>query len=105
MSPTLKELYELVGKIPTGTVIGYGALGRCLSNPVSGVLIGKWMANCPTDLPWWRVIGADGSLKTNKRGPDIANEQESRLRAEGIEFENNCVKPEFFLKEPESILI
>lgn len=104
MSPRLQELYDLVAKIPPGTVVGYGAIGRCMQSPVSGVLTGKWMANCPPHLPWWRVVGADGTLKTNSRDPHLAQEQKLKLEKEGITFENERINPEHFLPNPELIL-
>jgi alkylated DNA nucleotide flippase Atl1 len=78
-------------------------LGRSISSPVSGLVSGRWMAQCPADLPWWRVIGADGSLKTFGRGPEFGAEQTRRLRSEGIEVEDERVASasELFW-EPES---
>ena len=92
-----QELYDLLPKIPEGTVVSYGAIGRALENPVSGLVAGKWMATCPPNLPWWRVIGADGTLKTFNRSPEIALEQRQKLESEGVTFnDQNQVQPEFF---------
>ncbi|MBU2611265.1 MAG: MGMT family protein, partial [Chloroflexi bacterium] len=38
---------------------------------------------CPDDVPWWRVINAQGKISL-KRG---AEEQRARLEAEGVEFD------------------
>lgn len=65
----LEELWAIVSAIPPGQVRGYGEVGRELTHPVSGLLIGRWMAQAPEGVPWWRVVGADGSIKTFKRGP------------------------------------
>ena len=40
----LEQLWELVQSIPVGKVCGYGDLGQALQNPVSGLLIGRWMS-------------------------------------------------------------
>jgi alkylated DNA nucleotide flippase Atl1 len=38
------------------------------------------MARCPHDVPWWRVVHADGSMK----GTAGADEQRARLAEEGV---------------------
>ncbi|MFL6192287.1 MAG: MGMT family protein, partial [Actinomycetes bacterium] len=37
--------------------------------------VGQAMACCPDDVPWWRVVHADGSMK----GTPGADEQRARL--------------------------
>ena len=92
----LDELWELVRAIPRGNVSGYGDLGRALSRPVSGLLVGRWMASCPADIPWWRVVGADGRLPLWKRDANLERIQQDRLVEEGVEFEEGRVKMEKF---------
>jgi len=41
---------------------------------------GQAMARCPDDVPWWRVVQADGAMKTAPGG----DEQRARLRDEGV---------------------
>ncbi|HLK14930.1 MAG TPA: MGMT family protein [Fimbriimonadaceae bacterium] len=86
MSPLVEELYRLVKQIPSGSCTSYGALGRALSQPVSGYLVGRWMSAAPLDVPWQRVVGRDGSCLTGKRDPALAVEQERLLREEGVPF-------------------
>ncbi|HEX5880748.1 MAG TPA: MGMT family protein [Actinomycetota bacterium] len=38
------------------------------------------MARCPGDVPWWRVVHADGRMK----GATGADEQRARLAEEGV---------------------
>ncbi|MBS1718444.1 MAG: MGMT family protein [Armatimonadetes bacterium] len=80
------ELYERVAEIPEGYATSYSALGRSLSRPVSGLLVGKWMHRCPSDHPWWRVLAADGSLVVGRKDPMAGHEQRERLEAEGFAF-------------------
>ncbi|MBI1757496.1 MAG: MGMT family protein [Fimbriimonas ginsengisoli] len=82
----LDELWSFVASIPAGSCATYGGLGRALSRPVSGLVVGYWMARCPEGLPWWRVVGSDGRLPIHKRAPQWADEQVSRLRQEGAPF-------------------
>jgi methylated-DNA-protein-cysteine methyltransferase-like protein len=84
---TLDQLWEVVRAIPSGSVMSYGDVGRALSNPASGFMVGRWMASAPEGVPWWRVVAKSGSLPIGKRGPGLASEQEERLRAEGVRFD------------------
>ncbi len=83
----LEELWELVRAIPAGKVCGYGAIGNIMKNPVSGLLIGRWMAVSPSDVPWWRVVAADGRLPVWKKDPNLEVIQHDRLVEEGVEFD------------------
>jgi methylated-DNA-protein-cysteine methyltransferase related protein len=83
----LDELWELVRAIPPGRVSGYGELGRTMRNPVSGLLIGLWMSVCPPDVPWWRVVAADGRLPVWKKDPNYEVIQHDRLVEEGVDFD------------------
>jgi alkylated DNA nucleotide flippase Atl1 len=78
-------------------VVGYGALGRALVPPVSGLVVGHWMAHCPEGVPWWRVVGAKGNLPVFKRDASFAAAQEGRLREEGVAFAEGRVAPGAFV--------
>ena len=93
----VEELFSLVKKIPAGTVVGYGAIGRVLPNRVSGLVVGRWMHHCPPQLPWWRVLGGDGSIKIDKLNPEAGLLQRQKLIAEGVTFTDDKVDEEFFL--------
>jgi len=82
----LDALWPLVRAIPEGRCASYGDLGQALPNPVSGLLIGRWMSNCPNNIPWWRVVGADGRLPVWKKDPNLETIQHDRLVEEGVDF-------------------
>lgn len=79
----MAQLYELVRRIPEGKVTSYGELGKALPNPVSGLIIGRWMALCPPDVPWWRVVAKDGEIKVWKRDSVLETIQIEKLQFEG----------------------
>ncbi|MCK6511331.1 MGMT family protein [Myxococcota bacterium] len=81
------ELLELVRKIPEGKVASYGYLGRLLSRPCSGLVVGKLLANPYADAPWWRVVGVDGTLLLRRRSLMLGEEQARLLEEEGIAWE------------------
>jgi len=75
-------VYEVVKEIPFGKVINYGQIARKLGNPRGARQVGWAMANCPEDLPWWRVVMADGSVT----GGEWAEQRRAHLEEEGVEF-------------------
>jgi methylated-DNA-protein-cysteine methyltransferase-like protein len=83
---TLEDLWNIVRSIPSGKVMSYGEVGALLPNPTNGRMVGRWMAQAPDGVPWWRVVAKDGRLPIAKRGPGFASEQEERLQNEGTPF-------------------
>jgi len=69
----------------------YGDVARALENPVSGYTVGRWMAQAPDDVPWWRVVAKDGALVIAKRSPEAALVQRRRLASEGVAFVDDRV--------------
>ncbi|MCL2577564.1 MAG: MGMT family protein [Defluviitaleaceae bacterium] len=57
-----KGVYEIVEKIPHGSVASYGQIAMMLGKPRGAREVGWAMRNCPEGLPWWRVVMADGSV-------------------------------------------
>jgi methylated-DNA-protein-cysteine methyltransferase-like protein len=99
----MDDLWILVKKIPRGRVASYGALGRALDRPVSGFLVGRAMARCQDDVPWWRVVAKDGRLPVDKRDPELAQLQIRHLRQEKTEMaDETTVAPSAFV-EPEEL--
>lgn len=74
------EVLERVRAIPEGRVRTYGDVSPGAPRFAGTVLFG---ADEP-DLPWWRVVRADGSLAKGAR-------QRRRLTAEGVPFRGERV--------------
>jgi methylated-DNA-protein-cysteine methyltransferase-like protein len=74
------EVLERVRAIPEGYVGTYGDVSPGAPRFAGTVLFG---ADEP-DLPWWRVVRADGSLAKGAR-------QRRRLIAEGVPFKGERV--------------
>jgi methylated-DNA-protein-cysteine methyltransferase-like protein len=74
------EVLERVRGIPEGFVRSYGDVSPGAPRFAGSVLFG---ADEP-DLPWWRVVRADGSLAKGAR-------QKRRLLAEGVPFRGERV--------------
>ncbi|HET7574032.1 MAG TPA: MGMT family protein [Solirubrobacterales bacterium] len=69
------QVLERVRGIPVGFVRTYGDVSPGAPRYAGAVLFG---AEEP-DLPWWRVVRADGTLAKGER-------QRALLRAEGVPF-------------------
>jgi methylated-DNA-protein-cysteine methyltransferase related protein len=80
-------VWALARQVPPGRATTYGQLAECqLSDQprrrrgVAARAVGQAMARCPDDVPWWRVVHADGRMK----GTPGADEQRARLAEEGV---------------------
>lgn len=73
-----ERIREVVASVPEGTVATYGdvAAPAGASTPR---LVGRVLAEDGHDLPWHRILRADGTP-----APHLAREQLARLRAEGV---------------------
>lgn len=87
-----EQVWNLVRKIPRGKVASYGQIALMLPIP-AGVdfetyqafgprWVGGAMAACPDDVPWQRVINAQGKI-SERPG---AEKQRQLLEEEGIVF-------------------
>jgi alkylated DNA nucleotide flippase Atl1 len=74
------EVMERVREIPPGFVRTYGDVA-----PGAPRFAGSVLFECDDpDLPWWRVVRADGSLAKGQR-------QRTHLTAEGVPFRGDRV--------------
>jgi methylated-DNA-protein-cysteine methyltransferase-like protein len=75
---TVERVRAVVIAIPPGEVASYGEVAA-RAGLRSPRLVGRILAEDGHDLPWHRVLRADGSC-----APHLAVEQAARLRAEGV---------------------
>jgi methylated-DNA-protein-cysteine methyltransferase related protein len=80
-------VWALARRVPPGRATTYGLLAECqlFNQPkrrgaMAARAVGQAMARCPGDVPWWRVVRADGRMKD---APG-ADEQRARLAEEGV---------------------
>ena len=74
-------IYQVVRRIPRGRVLSYGDIGRIVGT--SARQVAAAMRNCPSGLPWHRVVGAGGKIRTLG---ETAIVQKELLSTEGIRF-------------------
>lgn len=88
-------VWEIVRQIPSGRVCSYGQIAAMIPPPpgMSGRDYAAWgarwvggaMAGCPSDVPWQRVLNAQG--KVSLRAGSGGEEQRKLLEAEGVTFD------------------
>jgi methylated-DNA-protein-cysteine methyltransferase-like protein len=76
------RVYAVVGMIPYGSVASYGQIARMLGRPRAAREVGWAMSGCPEELPWQRVVKADGSIT----GGVHAEIRRALLAEEGVAF-------------------
>lgn len=90
------RVWELVRRVPAGKVVTYGQIGERIPPPggmspkdyaaFAARWVGGAMAACPDDVPWWRVVNAQGKISPR---PGAARQREL-LEAEGVVFDDRA---------------
>jgi alkylated DNA nucleotide flippase Atl1 len=92
MSLSYETIYSRVRRVPAGYVTTYGDLA-----PGAARHAGRVLSQAPPDLPWWRVVRADGS-------PAKGAAQLERLLREGVPIRGQRVVIAEARIPPEAIL-
>jgi alkylated DNA nucleotide flippase Atl1 len=70
----------VIADLVPGEVVSYGEVARRAGRRGAARAVGAFLSEFGGDLPWWRVVRADGRVAPHK-----PREQARRLRAEGID--------------------
>ena len=99
-----EEVRALVRRIPAGRVTTYGRLARAVSGSgrrLSARAAGWALRHSPDDVPWHRVVNAQGVLSAERSGNCPPGRQRLLLVAEGVAFDRRGrVLLERFLFDP-----
>lgn len=81
------RVYEMVSRVPRGRVITYGHVALLLGAPSAARAVGYALHSLPrgSNVPWWRVINAQGAISLKGRGAQ-ADLQRQLLEEEGVLF-------------------
>ncbi|HYO58741.1 MGMT family protein [Archangium sp.] len=79
--PFPEAVRRAVRAIPRGEVRSYSQVALYAGRPGAARGVGRELKTLE-NVPWWRVIRADGML-----APPVAVEQARRLKAEGVRLE------------------
>jgi len=86
---TYERIYDVVRRIPRGSVTTYGAVAREAGLPGGARQVGYAMAALPddSDVPWHRVVNARGAISRRSHGGPAERIQRLLLEQEGVEFD------------------
>ena len=79
-------VYRIVRDIPAGRVMTYGQIATILGTPRAARAVGYALKACPADVPWQRVINAQGRVSGHG---DRVFIQRELLEGEGVTFEDD----------------
>lgn len=80
-----ERVFEIVRQIPSGRVMTYGQIAEILGDNYTPRTVGFVMNSAEKDLPWQRVINAQGACSTGHIILPV-NLQQQMLEAEGVVF-------------------
>jgi alkylated DNA nucleotide flippase Atl1 len=86
----IERILERVRSIPEGYVRTYGDI-----DPRAPRLVGHVLATCDDDLPWHRVVRADGSLTQGQRQRRLLLAEGIPMRGERVDLREARVPVEF----------
>jgi methylated-DNA-protein-cysteine methyltransferase-like protein len=70
---------EVITSLEFGEIVTYGEVADQAGFPGAARAVGTVLRNCEGDVPWWRVVGAGGSIRTPGK-----EKQADLLRSEGV---------------------
>ena len=81
--------YDVVRRIPPGSVSTYGGVARAAGLPGRARQVGYAMAALPddSDVPWHRVVNVRGEVSRRSAGRAFESLQRAMLEAEGVDFD------------------
>lgn len=80
-----ERIYDVLRAVPPGRVTTYGQIAWIVGCSARSVGFAMASVTEESGIPWYRVINSKGKISL-KSGAD---EQRSRLEAEGIQFDEN----------------
>ena len=83
-------VYGLVRRVPRGQVVTYGQVAAMLRRPRAARAVGGAMKRCPDDVPWHRVVNAQGGISRRRVASGMLT-QRIRLEQEGIRLRRGRV--------------
>ena len=83
------EVYRATRMIPRGKVTTYGTIAAMIGRPDAPRAVGYALRALPddTDVPWHRVINAQGRVSLKARHPHETDLQRHLLEREGVVFD------------------
>jgi methylated-DNA-protein-cysteine methyltransferase-like protein len=98
-----ERIYAVVSRIPRGRVATYGQVARLAGLPGQARLVGYAMSALGprSEIPWHRVVNAQGKISTRRNGSPGGTVQRLRLKRERVRFDaRDSIRLEAFRWRP-----
>lgn len=85
----------IIQQIPSGRVMTYGQVALEAGNPRGARQVVRVLHSMSAkyDLPWHRIINAQGGISTPENAEEKGQTQRQRLESEGVQFDNKGKVP------------
>lgn len=80
------DVLEMVGSLEPGEIVTYGEVAAEVGKPGAARAVGSTLRRYGSEVPWWRVVAANGRLVPGGEQP-----QSTKLKAEGVQVRNGKV--------------
>lgn len=81
-----RAVLEMVGGLAEGEIVTYGEVAAEVGKPGAARAVGSVMRRHGSEVPWWRVVAANGRLV-----PGSEERHRQKLVAEGVVVRNGRV--------------
>ena len=88
MVPFTERVVRIIQEIPAGRVMTYGQVASAAGNPRGARQVVRVLHSMSAkyDLPWHRIINAQGGISTPSDRDEKGGLQRKLLEAEGVKF-------------------
>ncbi len=89
MTDFTKRVIKIILEIPVGRVMTYGQVAASAGSPRGARQVVRILHSMSAsyNLPWHRIINAQGSISTPKQAKEKGIRQRASLEAEGVQFD------------------
>lgn len=93
-----RQILAVVDLIPYGRVASYGQVARLAGLPRHARMVAKVLQQTDdnSEIPWHRVVNAQGQIRTTGVNAKGENIQKLMLLEEGVTFKNNRIALKYF---------
>ena len=81
-----EQVLETIASLEPGEIMTYGEIAAEVGKPGAARAVGSTLQRYGSDVPWWRVVAANGRLV-----PGSEKRHTAKLRSEGVEVRNGHV--------------
>lgn len=102
MTDNYQRIWNVAALIPAGKVASYGQVADLAGLPGRARMVSKALRSAPAglELPWFRIINAQGKISLMKHSEGY-NEQRERLLMDGVKVQEGKVDMKVYQWQPD----